>query len=46
MPLQIEAPIIIDRALFPGDVPTVELQARLGPFDGQQWWEPQLLSLT
>ena len=39
MPLQIEAPIIIDRALFPGDVPTVELQARLGPFDGDQWWE-------
>ena len=39
MPLQIKAPIIIDRALFPGDVPTVELQARLGPFDGHQWWE-------
>ena len=39
MPLQIEAPIIFDRALFPGDVPTVELQARLGPFDGQRWWE-------
>ena len=39
MPLQIEAPIIIDRALFPGDVPTVELQARLGPFHGQRWWE-------
>ena len=30
MPLQIDAPIIIDRALFPGDVPTVELQARSG----------------
>ena len=39
MPLQIDAPIIIDRALFPGDVPTVELQARLGPFHGQRWWE-------
>ena len=39
MPLQIEAPIIIDRALSPGDVPTVELQARLGAFDGHQWWE-------
>ena len=39
MPLQIDAPIIIDRALFPGDVPTVELQARLGPFHGRRWWE-------
>ena len=39
LPLQIDAPIIIDRALFPGDVPTVELQARLGPFHGQRWWE-------
>lgn len=39
MPLQIDAPIIVDRALFPGDVPTVELQARLGPFDGGRWWE-------
>ena len=39
MPLQIDTPIIIDRALFPGDVPTVELQARLGPFHGQRWWE-------
>ena len=42
MPLQIDAPIIIDRALFPGDVPTVELQARLGPFHGQRWWEAAL----
>ena len=39
LPLQVELPIIIDRALFPGDVPTIELQARLGPFLGQRWWE-------
>ncbi|MDE0652361.1 MAG: phosphatase PAP2 family protein [bacterium] len=39
MPLQIEAPIVVDRALFPGDVPTIELQSRLGPFLGEQWWE-------
>ena len=39
MPLQIDAPIIIDRVMFPGDVPTVELQARMGPFLGQRWWE-------
>ena len=39
MPLQIDAPIVVDRALFGGDVPTVELQARLGPFNGERWWE-------
>lgn len=39
MPVQIEAPIVVDRVLFPGDVPTVELQAHLGPFPGQHWWE-------
>ena len=39
MPLQIEAPIILDRALFPGDIPTIELQTRLGPFLGQRWCE-------
>ena len=39
MPLQIHAPILIDRALFPGDVPTVEIQARLWPFHGRRWWE-------
>ena len=42
MPLQIESPIIVDRAMFPGDVPTVELQARLGPFLGERWWEAAL----
>ena len=25
MPIQVQLPIIIDRALFPGDVPTVEI---------------------
>lgn len=39
MPIQFEAPIVVDRFLFPGDVPSVELQERLGPFRGQHWWE-------
>ena len=39
MPLQIDMPILFDRLLFPGDVPTVELQRRLRPFLGQRWWE-------
>jgi len=39
MPLQVELPIVIDRAMFPGDIPTVELQERLGPFEGRRWWE-------
>jgi len=39
MPLQIDLPIVIDRAMFPGDVPTVELQRRWGPFTGERWWE-------
>lgn len=39
MPLQIELPINVDRAMFPGDVPTVELQKRWRPFTGARWWE-------
>lgn len=38
-PLQVQAPINVDRFLFPGDVPTVELQSRLRPFRGERWWE-------
>ena len=45
MPLQIDAPINIDRAVFPGDVPTVELQRWLGPFRGERWWEA-VMTLT
>lgn len=39
MPVQFNAPIAVDGALFPGDVPTVELQERIGPFLGRRWWE-------
>lgn len=38
-PLQVQTPINFDRALFPGDVPTVELQQWLRPFRGRRWWE-------
>ncbi|MGI9602008.1 MAG: phosphatase PAP2 family protein, partial [Acidimicrobiales bacterium] len=39
MPVQVELPIWFDRVLFPGDVPTVELQERWRPFTGERWWE-------
>jgi hypothetical protein len=43
MPVQVQLPIHIDRALF-GEVPTVWLQRRLLR-DGTQWWET-LVGLT
>jgi len=39
MPVLVELPIDVDRMLFPGDVPTVELQQRWRPFTGERWWE-------
>ena len=45
MPVQIQMPITVDRALFAGHVPTVTLQDHLGPFTGDRWWEA-LVSLV
>ncbi len=39
MPIQTELPIVMDKVLFFGEVPTVWLQDHLGPFSGERWWE-------
>ncbi len=40
MPTQVQLPITIDKFLFGGKVPTVELQAWLQPDGPARWWEP------
>ena len=40
MPTQLQLPITIDKFLFAGKVPTIELQAWLQPDGPPRWWEP------
>ncbi len=39
MPIQTQLPIVMDKVVFFGEVPSVWLQDHLAPFTGERWWE-------
>ncbi len=39
MPIHTQLPIVADKIMFLGTVPSVELQDALEPFRGERWWE-------